>query len=176
MPGHAIFINGIQAAGKSTVAAKMRGRMRRPRTVHTDDQIIAVRNAHSRRGLEADPIRLSDEAWLATLSATREALLNANVLVEGTMTARHAVEARAMFGDQAMFAILRIKAETRARRQDDRDRAGRPLGTPWTQDGHDMPGPDDLYDLVIDADEMSAKSCAQEILTFAAERWPDARL
>lgn len=175
-PGSVIFINGVPAAGKSTVAAKLRGRMRRPRTVRTDDQVIAVRNSYRARSMDVDSLTLSAESWDRVLQLTQEAFRKGNVLVEGAITERQVRDAKASFGDRAVFVVLRITEETRQRRQRDRDREGRPLATALGENAHSRTGPDEIYDLVIDTETTSAKGCAQEILTFASQRWADARL
>lgn len=175
-PGRVIFINGVPAAGKSTVAAKLRSVMRGLTTVRTDDAVIAVRNSYRVRGRKVDPITLSAESWARVLQLAREALAKGNVVVDGAMTERQIREAKGSFDDQALFVVLKITEETRQRRQRDRDREGRRLATPLGDDAHSMTGPDELYDLVIDAEATSPKGCARGIISAARERWPGVSL
>ena len=175
-PERVILINGVPAAGKSSVAAKLRAVMRRSTTVRTDDAVIAVRKSYRTRGRAVDPITLSAESWARVLQLVRDALGKGNVVVDGAMTERQIREAQGSFGDRAMFVVLRITEETRQQRQSDRDREGRRLATALGEDAHGRTGPDELYDLVIDAEATSPKGCAREIVALARERWPVAQL
>lgn len=175
-PGRVIFINGVPAAGKSTVAAKLRAVMRGPTTVRTDDAVIAVRNSYRVRGCEVDPVTLSAESWARVLKLAQDALVSGNVVVDGAMTERQVRETKDAFGDKALFVVLKITEESRQRRQRARDREGRRLASPLGGDAHSMTGPDELYDLVIDAEATSPKGCAREVVALARERWPGAQL
>lgn len=106
-----------------------------------------------------------------------DALGKGDVVVDGAMTERQIWEATDLFGDRALFVVLRITEETRQRQSDrDRDREGRRLATALGEDAHGRTGPDELYDLAIDNEATSPKGCAREIVALARERWPGAQL
>lgn len=166
MNHHAIFVNGIQAAGKTTVARKIRNREpRRFRLVESDEIVRRVPPA-----LRVDS---ADMIWSRVLDSVEESLEEANVLVDAALTADQVVEARDRFGASAAFVILRIDEDTRSRRQADRNRWGNRLAHEWRPEWHDLPGEDDLYDLVCDAASLTASQCASRILAFEADHWPE---
>lgn len=165
MSNHAIFLNGIPAAGKSTVARIVRNQTS-SFYVLTGDEIVRQVPYEKR-------IDVAHLIWARLLDTVEDCLQGNNVLVDSALRADQVIQARDRFGEAAVFVILRIDEKTRARRQAQRDRRGNPLGHPWRPEFHSMPGEDDLYDLVLDAGSLTAELCAHEVVQFAVDRWPD---
>lgn len=161
---HAIFLNGIPGAGKSAVAREVK-RQRRSFLVVAGDEIVRQVPYEQR-------VRKADLIWFRLLDEVEIHLQGSNVLVDSALRADQVLEARDRFGGRAMFVILRINEETRARRQAERDRRGNPLGHLWQPEFASMPGGDELYDLVLDAGALTLVQCARQILDLEDQRWP----
>lgn len=84
---------------------------------------------------------------------------SSNVISEGAWTQRQIVQARELLGPDPFFVILRIDERERQKRES--SRRDRQLGHPWDPSWHDMPGPDDLYDLVVDSKSMGIRDSAE---------------
>ena len=166
MTNHAIFLNGIPGAGKSTVARQVVNRCSSYRVVSGDDIVRQV--PYQQR------VRQTQLIWSRMLGAVEAGLASSKVLMDATLSANQVIEARDRLGDAAAFVIVRIDEETRDRRQAQRDRNGRPLGFEWRPEFNSMPGRDDLYDLVLDARLLTAEQCARHVLQFALGHWSDA--
>jgi chloramphenicol 3-O-phosphotransferase len=167
-PGHAIFVNGIPGAGKSVVAGEIRRRTSTFR-VFTGDEII-------RRVSPEQRVAQAEQLFAVTLTTIEEWLKSSNVIVDGAWTQARVEEAQARFGSAGFYVILRIdEAERQRRASTRRDRDPR-LVYPWDPAWHDKPGPDSLYDLVIDARVMSPSSSADMILRKCTKRWGDSLL
>lgn len=94
---------------------------------------------------------------------------SSNVILDGAWTQRQVVEAKRRFGDAGLYVILRIDEAERTRRE--AARQDRQLGSEWDPSWHEMPGPDDIYDLVIDAGTSSPSECANLIVARAKQHW-----
>jgi len=138
---HALFVNGIPAAGKSTVTTAVM-RLDSRFTVVDGDKI--VRRTPYRLRPQRGP-----QIWTEVLDEVDRQLKHGDTLLDFTMTAGQVLEARSHFLGRSTFVILRIDEPTRTARQRERDRRGNRLGFPWKQQYHQMPGSDDLYDLVL---------------------------
>lgn len=159
-----MFINGIPAAGKTTVANLLTGRIPGFHVLTGDDLIREV--PHALR------LRLADRIWSRMLNVIEERLTESHLLVDSALPARQIQEARDRLGTVSGFVILRIDEVTRAARQRERDVRGNPLGLPWQLEYHAIPGPDAMYDLVLDSARLSSEHCADAIAEFVTERWP----
>jgi len=162
MSNLAIFLNGIPASGKSSVARAVKRRRPSFQIVAGDDVVREV--AYAQR------VRQADLIWSRILEAVEEGLATTDVLVDAALTARQVAEARSRLGASAAFVLLRIDERTRARRQALRDRRGKPLGHPWRPEFHSMPGGDELYEIVLDAGSHTAQQCAEHVLELALRR------
>ncbi len=161
--GHAIFLNGIPSAGKSSVAAKIRSRTSTFRVLTGDDVIRQV--PFQQRAGQADKL------FVMVLTSIERWLGSSNVIVDGAWTERKVSEARERFGHMGLYVVLRIDESERKRRE--ALRKDRQLGHRWKPAWHDMPGPDDIYDVVIDSKATNVSKCATTILTAAGEHWND---
>jgi chloramphenicol 3-O-phosphotransferase len=162
MHTHALLINGVPAAGKTTVANAVRRLDRRFQLVDGDK---IVRGTPYRLRLQRGP-----QIWADILDGVDRRLQHGDTLLDFTMTASQVIEARARFMGRSTFVILRIDEATRAARQHERDRRGNRLGFPWQQQFHSMPGADELYDLVLAGDTSRPIELAQLIVEFVDER------
>jgi chloramphenicol 3-O-phosphotransferase len=106
-----------------------------------------------------------------TLEVIAEAMTSANVLVDGAWTEQQVTEAKRRFGASGLFTILRIDEAERQRRE--ASRTDRHLTFPWDPAWSDMPGPDSIYDLVLDSGELGVGACADAILAEYTKRWGD---
>jgi chloramphenicol 3-O-phosphotransferase len=161
--GHAIFINGIPSAGKSSVAAEIKRESSTFRVLTGDDVIRQV--PYEQRAARAHRL------FSLTLNTLERWLGPSNVVVDGAWTERQVIEAQERFGDMGLYVILRIDESERRRRES--VRKDRRLGSKWDPSWHDVPGPDDLYDLVIDSKLRDVSECANIILTKAKQHWDD---
>lgn len=161
--GHVIHVNGIPCAGKSSVAAEV-ARKTSTFKILTGDEVIR-RIPYEQRAAQASHL------FELTLSMIERWQRSGNVIADGAWTERQVLDAQERFGSAAFFVILRIDEPERRRRES--FRRDRVLGHPWDPSWHDMPGPDELYDLVIDSRTTTAKESAGLILRAAKERWPD---
>jgi chloramphenicol 3-O-phosphotransferase len=158
---HGIFINGIQSAGKSSVAREIRSRSSTFRVLMGDDIV--------REFPEDQRVKLWREIFERLLTRIEAWLESSNVVVDAALTAAQIQEARRRFAGKGLFVLLRIdEAERHKRESLRRDR--RLLY--WDPSWHSMPGPDDLYHLVIDSGATSPEETAEIILAKAMERWP----
>lgn len=164
--GHAIFINGIPSAGKSSVAQEIARRTSTFRVL-TGDEVIRqvpyeqrVASAHRLFALTLDMVG----RWLA----------RSNVIVDGAWTERQVMEAQGRFGNAGLYVILRIDETERRRRES--MRKDRRLGYAWDPSWHDMPGPDEVYDLAIDSKLKNVSECARIILERTKQHWGDGLL
>ncbi len=158
--GHAIFLNGIPSSGKSTVAAEIRRRTPSFRLLTGDDVIRQVP--------EAQRLAQVDRIFALTLDMIDTWLQSSNVIVDGAWTQKQVADAQARFGDRGLYVVLRIDEAERKRRESLRRDRVLPW---WDPSWHAMPGPDDLYDLVVDAKVTSASNSAERILEKAKEAW-----
>lgn len=93
------------------------------------------------------------------------------MISEGAWTQRQIVRARELFGPDPLFVILRIDEREREKRES--SRMDRQLGHSWDPSWHDMPGPDNLYDLVVDSKSPGIRGSADLVRQAAERRWPD---
>jgi chloramphenicol 3-O-phosphotransferase len=166
MDTHALFINGIPAAGKTTVANAVRRLDRRFQLVD-GDKIVRRTPYHLR--LQRGPQIRAD-----ILDTLDHRLQRGDTLLDFTMTASQVTEARTRFMGRSTFVILRIDEATRAARQHERDRRGNRLGFAWQHRFHSMPGGDELYDLVLASDTTRPIELAQLIVGFVGGRSSEA--
>jgi chloramphenicol 3-O-phosphotransferase len=113
----------------------------------------------------------ADRLFALTLDMVQGWLERSNVIVDGAWTERQVNEAQERFGDAGLYVILRIDESERRRRES--LRTDRRLGYPWDPSWHDMPGPDEVYDLVIDSKLKNVSECARIILERAKQHWGD---
>jgi chloramphenicol 3-O-phosphotransferase len=161
--GHAIFINGIPSAGKTSVAQEVRHRTSTFRVLTGDDVIRQV--PFQQRVAQANRL------FALTLNMLERWLESSDVLVDGAWTQRQIIDAQDRFGRAGLCVILRIDEPERRRRESIRRDPHLSYG--WDPSWHDMPGPDEIYDLVIDSKVMSVSECADMILAKAKQHWDD---
>ena len=162
MDTHALFINGIPSAGKTTVTNAIRRRDGRFQLVDGD------------RIVRRTPYRLRPQRgrqiWAEILDAVSRRLQHGDTLLDFTMTANQVLEARTRFVGRSTFVILRIDEPTRAARQHERDRRGDRLGFPWQPKYHEAPGGDELYDLVLPDHSVRPEDSTRHIIEFVNNR------
>lgn len=163
MSYRAIFVNGIQSSGKSSTVAELVRRESAFQIVEGDEIIRRVPTVRER-------LRRYEQLFLRTLDVIEERLVAGDMIFDGAWSGRQIQTAQDRF--DGLFVILRIDEQERRRRE--AKRRDRQL-VHWQPDFHEMPGPDDLYDLVIDANSASPAECADRVLAEAHERWPDRR-
>jgi chloramphenicol 3-O-phosphotransferase len=167
-PGHAIFVNGIPSAGKTSVSREI-GRRSSTFRVVTGDQIIQQVPTQQR-------IAQAGQLFAVTLTTIEEWLKSSNVVVDGAWTQAQVEEAQDRFDAAGFYVILRIDETERQRRASTRRDRDRRLVYPWDPSWHDMPGPNSLYDLVVDAKIMSPSTSADTILRECTNRWGNSLL
>ena len=154
MGAEIIFVNGVQSAGKSTVARKLDRREPGFRVLVNDELIRAV-PIHQR-------LERHRELWTQTLETVQRWSDSTGVIVDAALREDQVRDARERF-PTALFVLLRVDEATRARRE--RMRRDRQLPVPFDPSWHAMPGPDSLYDLVLDASRTNVSSMANAIRT-----------
>lgn len=159
--GHVVFINGIQSAGKTSVASEIRSLTVTFRVLTGDDVV--------REFPEEQRVRRWKEIFERLLARTEKWLENSNVIVDAALSAAQVEDARQRFGGSGLYVVLRIDEPERKRRESLRTDRKLPI---WDPAWHSMPGPDDLYDHVIDSSRSSSTEAAENILAEAMERWP----
>jgi chloramphenicol 3-O-phosphotransferase len=164
--GHAIFINGIPSAGKSSVAAEINRRTSTLRVLTGDDIIRQI--PFQQRVAQANRL------FALTLKTIEEWMESSNVMVDGAWTQQQVEQAQGRFGTKGLYVILRIDEAERRRRES--IRSDRRLAHRWDPAWLDMPGPDDTYDVVVDSKVMSVAESADTILRECTERWGDVLL
>jgi chloramphenicol 3-O-phosphotransferase len=160
MSGHAIFLNGVPASGKTSVAKKLERRTGGAFTILSGDDVIRDVPYERRRAMWR-------ELFARILDRLEERLRAENVVMDGAWTGQQVQQARRRFPD-GLYVILRLEERERKRRQAKRP----PLGHPWNPANHDLPGPNDLYDLVLDSTRMDVSTCTNAVLRGARTRWP----
>lgn len=149
-----IFVNGIQSAGKSTVARKLERRESGFRVLVNDELIRAVPMT--------ERLQRHRELWAQTLDVVQRWSDSTGVIVDAALREDQIREARDRF-PEALFVLLRVDEATRARRE--RTRRDRQLLVQFDPSWHSVPGPDSLYDLVLDAGRTDVSSMANAIRT-----------
>ena len=114
-------------------------------------------------------LALAHRLFAMTLDMIDGWLKRSNVIVDGAWTERQVLESQGRFGEVGFYVILRIDESERRRRE--AARTDRRLGYNWDPSWHDMPGPDDMYDLVIDSKLSSVSACANAILEGSRQHW-----
>ena len=171
--GHGIFVNGIPSSGKTSVATEIKRRIPSFQIIAGDDLVRQALGGPEnvlqvpREQLPAAVRRV----FAVTLDMIEEATRSANVVLDGAWTEQQVTEAKSRLGASALFAILRIDETERQRRE--AARTDRRLTFPWDPAWRDMPGPDELYDLVLDAAASDVSACADAILAEYTKRWGD---
>lgn len=164
--GHAIFINGIPSAGKSSAAAEIKRRTSTFRVL-TGDEVIR-RVPYPQRRAQAKRL------FALTLETVEQWMESSNVIVDGAWTQQQVVVAKNRFGGAGLYVILRIDEAERTRRE--AVRQDRQLGSKWDPSWHEMPGPNDIYDLVIDSGTSSPSECANLTVVKAKQHWEQDQL
>jgi chloramphenicol 3-O-phosphotransferase len=161
--GYVIHINGIPSSGKSSVATEI-SRNRPGLTILAGDDVIR-QVPYEERAAQAGRL------FELTLEMIEELRGSANVIVDGAWTERQVLEAQERLRSAAMFVVLRIDESERSKRES--LRRDRRLGHPWDPAWHNISGPNELYDLVIDSKTTGVHESAALVLGAAEERWPD---
>ncbi len=158
-----IFVNGVQSAGKSTVARKLERREPGFRVLVNDELIRAV------------PIRerlqRHRELWTLTLETVQRWSDSTGVIVDAALRDDQVRDARERF-PTALFVLLRVDEATRSRREG--MRRDRQLLVPFDPSWHSLPGPDSLYDLVLDAGRTDVSTLTNAIRTALRQDSPGA--
>jgi chloramphenicol 3-O-phosphotransferase len=90
------------------------------------------------------------------------------------LTEAQVERARRRLGNASMFVILRVRESDRAAREKARrEREGRQLTYEFQREWHQIPGPDEIYNVVIDSSSTSPHEAAQSVLDAAKGRWED---
>lgn len=164
--GYVIFINGVQSAGKSTVAKLVE---RRTSTFHivSSDELIRQMPVHQRVAQAAELFgRL-----ITTVDGQRKA---SNVIVDAALTERQICEVQERFTDKTLFVLLRVTESDRVRRE--RSRRDRRLAHTFRQEWHEIVGSDELYHLVLDSSALSPAQCASEVIRTAQDSSSEEKL
>lgn len=157
--GHAIFLNGIPSSGKSSAAAQIEARTSTFR-VFTGDDVI-------KRFSPQQAIQNWRGIFAMTLDEVEELMKSCNLVIDGAWSEGQVIDAQERFS-AGLFVVLRIDEVERRRREGiRRDRQVRHWDPAWM----DMPGPDTIYDLAIDARTKAPSDCADLILAEAIMRW-----
>jgi chloramphenicol 3-O-phosphotransferase len=136
-----VFITGIPSSGKSTVAKGLLALDPSFELVETD---VEIRKA----GLGASTLLNARRIFRRVLDKIEALSKDATVVVDGSLPASYAEEARERFGDKALFVTLRVsESERRRRERTRRDRSP----VQWNEGMTALGGGPELYDLVIDS-------------------------
>lgn len=154
MAARIVFINGVQSAGKSTVARKFARREPSFRVLVNDDLVRAVPLA--------ERLQRQEELWTQSLDTIEAWTASDDVLFDGALREDQVRDARERF-PSALLVLLRVDEATRSRRES--ARRDRRLLVPFDPSWHAVPGPDSLYDLVLDASRQDPSRLANEIRT-----------
>lgn len=171
--GHAIFVNGIPSAGKSSVASEIRRRDSTFRIL-TGDEVVRQALGGDNSTLQVSRQQLPSavkRVFSLTLNMIEQSIKSNNVVVDGAWTKDQVTEAQSRFGASGLYVILRIDEPERQKRES--ARTDRRLTSSWDPAWHDMPGPDEIYDLVLDSGVMDVLACVDAILAECVERWGD---
>lgn len=149
-----IFINGVQSAGKSTLAKGIAKRASTFRVVSGDELIRKV--PADRRESQANALftQLLDE-----IDSQRR---SSNLIVDAALDEQQVREAQERFAGNAIFILVRVNEADRARRE--RSRHDRRLAYEFRQEWHEIAGPDELYDLVLDSSALNPAQCVSRVI------------
>lgn len=160
--GHIVLLNGIPAAGKSTVAAKLK--MLRPhlQTVEGDAVIRATEQV-------ADPAVFVAQALEGVFSAVELKALLGPVVLDQAMPPSFVLRTRTRFSGSFTAVLLTIDEDVRVARQAEREAQGRHLTSAYDSRWEAFGQATDLHDLVLDAngpdrDGLDEDDCAAAIL------------
>jgi chloramphenicol 3-O-phosphotransferase len=161
-----IFINGVQSAGKSTVAKLVE---RRTSTFHivSSDELIREVPVHQR-------VSRAAELFGRLLTTADEQQEANNVIVDAALTERQIREAKECFTDKTLFVLLRVTESDRVRRE--RSRRDRRLANTFRKEWHEIVGSDALYDLVLDSSALNPAQCASRVIRTAQHAWGEVEL
>lgn len=159
---HIVVLNGIPAAGKSTVAAKLKGL--RPQLQIVDGDVV-VRTTKR----VSDPVAFAARALERVLSRVERTALRGPVVLDQAMPPRYLLQVRTRFADSCTAVLLTIDHDVRAARQTARDARGRRLSYAWDPRWAEFGQAAYLHDLVLDANGpdrggLDQDGCAAAIL------------
>jgi len=158
--GHAIFLIGIPSAGKTTAAAEIVARVPSFVVLAVDE---LIHRFPQREWLDRLP-QIFDMA----LAETNRLMQTGNVVVDAVWDATQVEYVKELFGSCGLYVVMRIdEQERRSREQCRFDRKVHYWDPVW----NDKPGPDHLYDLVIDAQANDPAQCATLAIAEAEQRW-----
>jgi chloramphenicol 3-O-phosphotransferase len=160
--GHIILLNGIPAAGKSSVAAKLKVLRPRIQVVNGDAVIRATKPV-------ADPVVFAKRALERVLRTVERRALRGPVVLDQAMPPNYLLQARTRFAGSCTAVLLTIDDDVRAARQRLRDAQGRRLTHTWNPGWAAFGQAADLHDLVLNANGPSRggldeDDCADAIL------------
>ena len=162
--GHIILLNGVPAAGKSSVAAKLRILRPRLQVVDGDAVIRATKRA-------ADPIAFAERTLERVLNTDERKALRGPVALDQAMPPNYLLQARTRFAGSCTTVLLTIDDEVRVARQEVREAQGRRLTYAWDPGWTAFGQAAYLRDLVLDANGpdrggLDADDCAGAILEY----------
>jgi chloramphenicol 3-O-phosphotransferase len=148
-----VFITGIPSSGKSAVTKELVALANFVEVVETDVEI-------RRMDLGANTLFNARNIFRGVLDKIDDLSDSGNVIVDGSPPASYVAEARERFGGRALFVSLRVTdVRRRAREGCRRDRS--PIQ--WNEGMTALQGDPELYDVVIETSNRSARECALEI-------------
>lgn len=160
--GHIILLNGIPAAGKSSVAAKLRILRPQLQVVDGDAVVRATKRV-------ADPVAFAERALERVLETVGRKALRGPVVLDQAMPPNYLLQARTRFAGSCTAVLLTIADDVRVARQEIRDARGRRLTYAWDRGWTAFGQAASLHDLVLDANGLDRggldeDACADAIL------------
>jgi cytidylate kinase len=126
------------------------------------DELIRRIPAHQRLDRHA-------ELFSDLLTTVDERRRSSNIVVDSALSAQQVREARVQFQDKAAFVLLRVNESDRVLRE--RKRRDRRLTYTFQQEWHDLVGPDELYDLVLDTSSLNPAQCTTQMIRAVQRVW-----
>lgn len=167
---HVVLLNGLPAAGKSAVAAKLKALRPRLQIVEGD----AVIRGTQRVG---DPVVFAARALERVLSTVDRKAKRGPVVLDQAMPPSFLRQARKRFAGSCTAVLLTIDDDVRAARQAARDARGHRLTYTWDPRCAEFGQAAELHDLALDANGrgrggLDVDDCAAAILDHVGAAIP----